>query len=456
MTATTEPAVTLRLWADGTGEVIVEGVAAPISAGALRAARAQGLAQVQQFAARAGEPVRFVSYDPEGRWQLVMAPDGQVSEDDGTYVPPSLLGGSSQPIEVEPAGSVEPAPTAPSASAASVARRRVEPGPDASAAASAPAEPARRRPYDSEYVMGSIVPVTRVPKSTRGWRGMLGVGPGARERSERADRAAACQAYGRPVTIVVADPRGGSGKTTTSLLLAGAFGTARGGGVLALENHELRGTMHLRTGAPVGATNIRDLISAQHESEDIAQDMVRIGDLSGFVRHQVAGQYDVLVSATKSGRSLKREEFEDVHALVSRFYQMIIVDTANNESAENWRAAVEKADALVVPVKWRNDYSVPAIEMLEELEHHPEERVVGLVRRAVIVASHGQGDVDVRCRQHLMPYFAERTRAVIEIDPDRHIAEGNVIQHDQLSPATRRQAERVAAEVADAIRAGMS
>ena len=79
--------MTLRLWADGTGEVIVEGVAAPISAGALRAARAQGLAQVQQLAARAGEPVRFVSYDPEGRWQLVMAPDGQVSEDNGSSAP---------------------------------------------------------------------------------------------------------------------------------------------------------------------------------------------------------------------------------------------------------------------------------------------------------------------------------------------------------------------------------
>ena len=73
MTATTEePTVTLRLWADGTGEVVVEGVAAPIAAGALRAARSQGLAQVQQLAARTGEPVRFVSYDPEGRWHLVM------------------------------------------------------------------------------------------------------------------------------------------------------------------------------------------------------------------------------------------------------------------------------------------------------------------------------------------------------------------------------------------------
>ena len=454
MTATTEePAVTLRLWADGTGEVIVGGVAAPISAGALRAARAQGLAQVQQLAARSGEPVRFVSYDPEGRWQLVMAPDGQVSEDDG-----SIAGGSVPEQEAEaPDARHEQERTAVSAEGSATqsavptrrSSKQMRPKPEH-------APSARQRPYDSEYVMGSIVPVTRVPKSTRGWRGLLGIGPGARERAERADRAAACQSYGRPVTIVVADPRGGSGKTTTSLLLAGAFGIARGGGVLALENHELRGTMHLRTGAPVGATNIRDLIQAQQENEGVGQAMVRVGDLSGFVRHQVAGQYDVLVSATKSGRSLKREEFEDVHALVSRFYQMIIVDTANNESAENWRAAIDKADALVVPVKWRNDYSVPAIEMLEELEHSGDERVVGLVRRAVVVASHGQGEVDSRCRQHLMPYFADRTRAVIEIDPDPHIAEGNVIQHDQLSPATRRQAERVAAEVANSIRASMS
>jgi len=452
LTATTdEPAVTLRLWADGTGEVIVAGVAAPISAGALRAARAQGLAQVQQLAARAGQPVRFVSYDPEGRWQLVMAPDGQVSEDNGSYARSTEP--AEQPAPEEPAEpGREAAEEAEPQFAVPAARRSAEP---TTTDQTNGAPSARERPYDSEYVMGSIVPVTRVPKSTRGWRALLGIGPGARERAERADRAAACQAYGRPVTIVVADPRGGSGKTTTSLLLAGAFGTARGGGVLALENHELRGTMHLRTGAPMGATNIRDLIRAQQENQG-GQAMVRLGDLSGFVRHQVAGQYDVLVSATKSGRALKREEFEDVHALVSRFYQLIIVDTANNESAENWRAAIDKADALVVPVKWRNDYSVPAIEMLEELEHGGDERVVGLVRRAVVVASHGQGDVDSRCRQHLMPYFAERTRAVIEIDPDPHIAEGNVIQHDQLSAATRRQAERVAAEVASSIRAGMS
>ena len=49
----------------------------------------------------------------------------------------------------------------------------------------------------------------------------------------------------------------------------------------------------------------------------------------------------------------------------------VIVDTANDESAENWRAAVKRADALVVPIKWRNDYSLPAVEMLEEIPPPP-------------------------------------------------------------------------------------
>jgi hypothetical protein len=50
--------------------------------------------------------------------------------------------------------------------------------------------------------------------------------------------------FGRPVSFVVANPKGGAGKTPVTLLLAGAFGVARGGGVLAWDNNELRGTMN--------------------------------------------------------------------------------------------------------------------------------------------------------------------------------------------------------------------
>lgn len=404
-TMNNEPKIQVDLRQDGNGEVTIDGQTHRISADSLDAARAEAVARVRALAGTSNQQVRFTSTDPEGTWLLVVDPDGHIAEDRSAAAPPQ------------------------------------------------PSEPVRNASYDSSFVLNSIIPVTRIPKSTRGWRGALGLQPGQRELDERADRASICTPFGRPVTIVVADPRGGSGKTTSSLLLAGAFGTARGGGVLALENHELRGTMHLRTDAHASSSTIRELLAA-HQAAEMSPDTLRLGDMSKYVRHQVAGQYDVLVSATNLGRALRKEEFDQVHQLAARLYWVIIVDTANNESAENWQAAIAKADALLVPLKWRNDYSLPAIEMLEELQAAgPAE--ADLVTRAVVVASHGQGDLDSRCRAQLLPYFEKRTQAVIEIPPDPHIAEGNAILHDQLKPLTRRRAMRMAAEVAKAIQLGV-
>lgn len=435
MTATTEetmPEVVLQLSATGVSTLTIgDDQPQPIDAGSVDEARTAGIAYVLEQAAARERPVRFDAHDPDGQWQLLAHPDGQITE----YHPgpqTDSVGGAG----TRQAKSTGPAPTAPTGSGGGVQ--------------SAEARPA----YDSTYVMERIVPVTRIPKATRGWRALLGLSPSKRELEERADRAAACQTFGRPVTIVVADPRGGSGKTTTSILLAGAFGNARGGGVLVLENHELRGTMHLRVDSQAKDRTIRDLLGAQQYSGTKGE-FIRIGDLSAYVRHQIAGQFDVIVSETKRDRALTSQEFESVHDLGCRFYEVVIVDTANDESAENWRAAVKRADALVVPIKWRNDYSLPAVEMLEELQSSSDPRLEDLVRRTVVVASHNQGDLDARCRQHLMPYFVQRTRAVIEIAPDAHIAEGNVIRHDQLTARSRRMAERLAAEVARSVAAGL-
>ena len=431
MTTTTDetiPEVVLQLRATGVSTLTIAGdEPQPIDANSVDEARTAGITFVLEQAAARDRPVRFDAHDPDGQWQLLAHPDGQITEyhpapqTDTDGGPSSRTVAPSGPTTVAPTGGVGDAHTAD-----------------------------LRPAYDSTYVMQRIVPVTRIPKATRGWRALLGLSPSKRELQERADRAAACQTFGRPITVVVADPRGGSGKTTTSILLAGAFGNARGGGVLVLENHELRGTMHLRVDSQGKDRTIRDLLGAQQYSGTKGE-FIRIGDLSAYVRHQIAGQFDVIVSETKRDRALTSQEFESVHDLGCRFYEVVIVDTANDESAENWRAAVKRADALVVPIKWRNDYSLPAVEMLEELQSSSDPRLEDLVRRTVVVASHNQGDLDVRCRQHLMPYFVQRTRAVIEIAPDAHIAEGNVIRHDQLTPRTRRMAERLAAEVARSV-----
>lgn len=435
MTATTEeamPEVVLQLSATGLSTLTVgDDKPQPIDASSVHEARTAGIAFVLEQAAARDRPVRFAAHDPDGEWQLLAHPDGQITE----YHP------GRQAVSGRGASS---------STAASSGLTTAAPAGHGDAAHSAEVRPS----YDSTYVMQRIVPVTRIPKATRGWRALLGLAPSKRELEERADRAAACQTFGRPITVVVADPRGGSGKTTTSILLAGAFGNARGGGVLVLENHELRGTMHLRVDGQGKDRTIRDLLGAQQYSGTKGE-FIRIGDLSAYVRHQIAGQFDVIVSETKRDRALTSQEFESVHDLGCRFYELVIVDTANDESAENWRAAVGRADALVVPIKWRNDYSLPAVEMLEELQCSGDPRLEDLVRRTVVVASHNQGDLDVRCRQHLMPYFVQRTRAVIEIAPDAHIAEGNVIRHDQLAPRTRRMSERLAAKVARSVEVGL-
>ena len=85
--------------------------------------------------------------------------------------------------------------------------------------------------------------------------------------------------FGRPVSFVVANPKGGAGKTPVTLLLAGAFGVARGGGVLAWDNNELRGTMNRAASITAPAT-VRDFLQAVHP----VPEQVRHGDLSGYVR----------------------------------------------------------------------------------------------------------------------------------------------------------------------------
>ena len=453
-TNSSAPEAVLQLAATGSTLSLAGGEPQLIDADSIDDARVAGLRLILSQAATNGRAIRFDASDPNGEWQLIAHPDGQISEYDPTSDPAAAESAAGDETTSSPASSPAAATLAdlPAAAPGVVPPATTTQGTAADPAAAAGADGPG---YDSTYVMQQIVPVTRIPKATRGWRGLLGIGPSKRELEERADREAACQTFGRPVTIVVADPRGGSGKTTTSILLAGAFGNARGGGVLVLENHELRGTMHLRTDAQGKDRTIRDLLGAQNYRGPSGE-VIRIGDLSAYVRHQVAGQFDVMVSETKRDRALTSEEFESVHDLGSRFYSVVIVDTANDESAENWRAAVRRADALVVPLKWRNDYSLPAIEMLEELEASDDQRLRDLVRRTVVVASHNHGDLDSRCQQHLKPYFLQRTKAVIEIEPDPHIAEGNVIQHDQLSAKTRRQSERLAAETARAVRASLN
>jgi hypothetical protein len=65
------------------------------------------------------------------------------------------------------------------------------------------------------------------------------------------------------------------------MLLAGAFGVARGGGVLAWDKNELRGRMNLSSEHHGSAATLRDFLQAVPH---LVPEQVRHGDLSGQVR----------------------------------------------------------------------------------------------------------------------------------------------------------------------------
>lgn len=293
----------------------------------------------------------------------------------------------------------------------------------------------------------SALPLPREAPAEKGVRGVLRMRPGASERLERLARETAATPFRRPVTITVANPKGGSGKTPTTLLLAGALGQARGGGVVAWDNNELRGNMHLRTHDTNSRSTVTDLLRAMPM---LTLPDARVGDVGAYLRHQTAGQYDVLTSATTTYAQIEAGDFAQIHKILSRFYKVLVIDTGNNEGSSNWREAMKASDAIVIPIKWKSLSCAAAVQMLEELDQQGA-AAQQLIRRAVIAVSNGPGDVNKDVEKQLRPYFEARAAAVVDIPTDPHIAAEGPLDHNALQLATRRAALELAAKVAEQI-----
>ena len=291
----------------------------------------------------------------------------------------------------------------------------------------------------------SALPVHREAPAEKGVRGILGMRPGAAERSERIARDIAATSFRRPVTVVVANPKGGSGKTPTTLLLAGGLGQARGGGVVAWDNNELRGNMHLRTHETNPRSTVTDLLRAMPM---LTKPDARLGDVASYLRHQIAGQYDVLTSATTTYAQIEAADFQQIHRLLSRYYRVLVIDTGNNEGSSNWREAMKAADVLVIPIKWKSLSCAAAVQMLEELDRQGP-AAQRLIRHAVVAVSNGPGEVNKEIERKLRPYFESRAVAMIDIPTDPHIAEEGALDHAALQPSTRRASLELAARVAE-------
>jgi len=276
--------------------------------------------------------------------------------------------------------------------------------------------------------------------------GLVKVSPGTHERELAQDVETVRRNFGGLRQVTVVNPKGGAGKTVAVLLLAMTFGQKRGGYVLAWDNNETQGTLGMRAQQDFHARTVRDLL---HDLDHFRGSAGRVGDLSQYVRAQGEGMFDVLASdeSATAGEMLTAGAFGDLREVVSRFYKLIMVDTGNNVRAQNWQAAIDATDQLVVTMSARNDSAETAARMLDHLEQSGRHR---LVRQAITVVSMppSRKDIDLPAIQR---HFAARTRAVLLAPYERIVDSGEPIRYGQLSAGTREAWLRVAAEVAQGL-----
>lgn len=253
---------------------------------------------------------------------------------------------------------------------------------------------------DVQAPISFLTPTDRDPDPVpaTGWAGLLErlgwrkpAGPTPEQVAERADHRAIAQHWPGPRTIAVINPKGGAGKTPTSVFLSAFLARVGGAGVLAWDNNETRGTLGWRTEQGPHSAHVHDLLGAANQL--LAPD-ARVADLARYVHHQTEDQYDVLRSdpyAIRPEDRISAEELAVVHRVASRYYRVTVMDSGNNEASPNWLAMIDRADVLVVATSTDESAAEDGRLALENLRQHSRRAAV-LADHAVAIVSHGNSD----------------------------------------------------------------
>jgi MinD-like ATPase involved in chromosome partitioning or flagellar assembly len=247
--------------------------------------------------------------------------------------------------------------------------------------------------------------------------------------------AALRRGFGKPRVIAFANPKGGVHKTTATVLCAATIGSARGHGVLAWDDNELRGTLGLRAGSARHARTIRHMIADLPMIEAAAGPEL-IERLDEYLRHASDGSYDVLAGEEhpRFAQRLDPHTVRRVLEVLCRTHDVICIDTGNNVESPNWQTVLQAADQLVVTSVPREDAAFTADWMLDLLH---DMGMGELVEQAVTVLSCPTPKPSPLL-EDLRRHFAGRTRSVAVVPYDPSLESGSSIGYAALQPGTRR------------------
>lgn len=306
---------------------------------------------------------------------------------------------------------------------------------------------------------GYPVPVETAPqKATTGFRGVLAsmgipVKPSAAEAAEYAARAEAearrernrttirQATWTRAVSILVANPKGGTGKTPSSVLLGGTIASIRGGSTAIVEVADDPGTLNQRSeGDP--RLGIGELV------RDV-DTITSAGQLLGYTAPQTSYASVICSPLHQQRERLTGEAVVAVSKLIDEYYGIRVMDSGNQPTSSAFRGAVSVSDVLVIPVLNAGDSVLEAVHLLSELRSeggYPAE----LAARAIAVRlTDGRPEIEGAREEVEARLRAAGVQSLHEIPYDEHIAVRGQLSLSRLAPATQ---DAFAAAAADIVR----
>jgi MinD-like ATPase involved in chromosome partitioning or flagellar assembly len=469
------PPISITINGDDGGELLIGATRQAVTGASETEVRRELLGLVVAHARTGGSVVRVTTRDQEGIGVLLVSPEGEIEEEysEAIEVPEPVPAGAVAELgEDEPVRApVHPGPparptTAPEAREEDIDRLLkeidqlpplgTEPEPR-NAPAGLPSIPAaraeqaeeatqtRRSLREAESFLRAPAVVEPARTGLRGLLNSLGLSlpPGALELEIREFEHLVARHYAMTRTIAVVNQKGGSNKTPSVACLSAVFGLA-GGSVLAWDNNETTGTLGWRTEQGDHTRSALDVLS---RSAHLLSDTARAADINAFVHHQTADKYDVLRSdADIDGtHEVTADEVDVLHAVASKYYNLVFMDSGNNHRAANWNRMIEHADQLVVPTTTEEDRAEAALLTLKGLARR-DERTAQLAAQAVVVVSQWQPGQEKLAAQ-IADGFREYVRDVQVIPFDPALKAG-IIHHGAMRPKTRLAWLRAAAAVA--------
>ena len=271
------------------------------------------------------------------------------------------------------------------------------------------------------------------------------------EEATRDERATIQTNFRGTRTILVANPKGGARKTTSTYCLAATMGTIRGGAVVAWDANETMGTLGDRSLEDRHNHTVVDLLEqAAPEFESVKGS--RLGLLDSYVRPQGDSHFDVLASDEDPTRQdiVGEAGFATIHEILSRFYRLILVDTGNNIRAAHFQAALEATDQLVIPIAASRDSARVARMMMRAFTTSGHGQ---LVEKAVVLL-HDLEPAEAASSEYLevasdiAAEFEPLVAAVVGVPFDSALKDGDRIEFGVLSADARTAYRQAAAAIA--------